>query len=132
MPERTLRDCRILVAEDEYMLADELCAELVDVGAVVLGPAGTLEDALDLISANSHIDGAILDVNLQGKMIFPAADLLGERKVPVVFTTGYDASVIPSRFLHVARCEKPVNIVRVTQAIGRAVHGEQIEPKSSR
>lgn len=122
MSERTLRDCRILVVEDEYMLADELCTTLGDAGAIVLGPAGTVGDAFDLIAAQPAIDGAILDVNLGGEMIFPAADLLAERNVPFVFTTGYDASVIPPRFEHVVRCEKPISIVRITRAIGRAVH----------
>ncbi len=124
MSDRTLRDCRIMVAEDEYMLADELCTELSDAGAIVLGPAGTVEDAVGLISAQPHIDGAILDVNLQGEMIFSVADLLAGRKVPFVFTTGYDASVIPARFAHVARCEKPVNMTKIRRAIGRAVHPE--------
>ena len=122
MPDRTLRDCRVLVVEDEYMIADELCIELGDAGAVVLGPVGTIGDALALISAQPHIDGAILDVNLRGERAFPAADLLVERYVPFVFTTGYDASAIPPRFKDVVRCEKPVNMRKIVQAIGRAIH----------
>ncbi|MCC2976651.1 response regulator [Sphingomonas sp. PL-96] len=89
MPEATLRGCRVLVVEDEYMLADELQMELSDAEVIVLGPIGTLEDALDLIRSEPHIDGAILDVNLRGEMASPAADLLIERGVPFVFTTGY-------------------------------------------
>ena len=42
MPDRTLADCRVLIAEDEYMLADDLRMELEDIGAVILGPVGTL------------------------------------------------------------------------------------------
>ncbi len=122
MSEPTLRGCRILVVEDEYMLADELRTELCDAGAVVLGPAGTVGDALDMISRQSHIDGVILDVNLRGEMAFSAADLLVERNVPFVFTTGYDASAIPSRFEHVVRCEKPISLVKILRAIGREIH----------
>lgn len=122
MPERTLRECRVLVVEDEYMLADELQMELGDLGAVVLGPFGTVEDAVAAIAAEPDMDGAILDANLRGEMVFPAADLLLERGVPFVFTTGYDASVFPSRFEHIVRCEKPISMKRVTQAIGRAIH----------
>lgn len=122
MPEQPLRGCRILVVEDEYMLADELSIELSDADAIVLGPAGTLEDALDLIRSEPRIDGAILDLNLRGEAAFPAADLLVERGVPFIFTTGYDQSSIPSRFADIVRCEKPVNIMRIKQAIGHVVH----------
>lgn len=122
MTELSLRNCRILVVEDEYMLADELCTELGDAGAIVLGPAGTVKDALDLILKLPHIDGAVLDVSLRGEMAFPAADRLAERNVPFVFTTGYDGSAIPPRFQHVVRCEKPAEISKITQAIGQAVH----------
>ena len=65
MTELTLRDRRVLVVEDEFMLADELEMELLDAGALVLGPAGTIEDALDLIRSGQEIDGAILDVSLR-------------------------------------------------------------------
>ena len=122
MSDRTLCDCRVLVVEDEYMLADELETELADAGAIVLGPAATIEDAMAIIEAEPGMDGAILDANLRGEMVFPAADLLLGRGVPFVFTTGYDASVFPARFDHILRCEKPINMRRVTQAIGRVIH----------
>ena len=121
MAEQTLQGCRILIVEDEYMLADELRTELSDAGAIVVGPAGTLEEAIVLIRSEQRIDRTILDVNPRGEMPFPAADLLRERGVPFVFTTGYDDSVIPSRFEDVIRCEKPINIKRITQAIGRVI-----------
>ena len=122
MNDKTMCDCRILVAEDEFMLADDLHAELVEAGAIVLGPAGTLEAVLALLQSGGPIDGAILDVNLGGQMIYPVADLCIERNVKVVFTTGYDASAIPVRFSHIVRCGKPVDMRKVTQAIGKAIH----------
>lgn len=122
MLERTLRHCRILVVEDEYMLADELQRELEDAGAIVLGPVGAVEDAIDLIASEREIDGAVLDVNLGGDLVYPAAEMLMERSVAFVFTTGYDASTIPARFEHVVRCEKPINLRKITQAVGREVH----------
>ena len=123
MAETTLRDCRVLLVEDEYMLADESELELGDAGAIVLGPIGTLEDALVLIRSEARIDGAVLDVNLGGEMAFPAADMLCERGVPFVFTTGYDDRMVPSRFSSIVRCEKPINITRIPQAIGRVIQG---------
>lgn len=105
------------------MLADELRMELEDAGAIVLGPVGSIRDAEALIRASDAIHGGILDVNLDGDMVFAAADLLAERGVPFVFTTGYDRSVIPERFDGVVQCEKPINLRIVTQAIGRVIHG---------
>jgi DNA-binding NtrC family response regulator len=122
MTNRTLHQCRVLVVEDEYMLAEALEMELLDVEALVLGPVGTIEEAMALIRTEQEIDGVILDVNLHGKMTFPVADLLVERGVPFVFTTGYDASMIPGHLQHIERCEKPVSVGRVTQAIGRLIH----------
>ena len=122
MPEPTLRDCRILVVEDEYMLADDLTNELVDAQAIVIGPVATVGAALELLAAEQQLDGAILDVNLCGEMVFPVADQLLDRRVPFLFSTGYDGSIIPPRFAHVVRCEKPIDMKRVTLAIGRVVH----------
>ncbi len=121
MAERTLRACRILVVEDDYFLADDLRRELNEAGATVLGPVGTLEAALSVIHSDPHIDGAVLDINLAGDSAYPAADLLTQGQVPFAFTTGYDDSVIPSRFAHVPRCRKPVNLTKVVHAIGRAL-----------
>ena len=55
-------------------------------------------------------------------IIAAVADRLVTDGVPFIFTTGYDASVIPDHFAHVPRCEKPVSIAKVVRAIGRAVH----------
>lgn len=122
MSEHTLRNCRILVVEDEYYLAEELDVELQEAGAKVLGPVGTVEDALAIIAGEADIDAAILDASVRGQMIFPAADALVERGTPFVFATGYDASIIPARFKHIERCEKPVDTTRLMRAIGRAIH----------
>jgi CheY-like chemotaxis protein len=119
MLERPLRDRIILVVEDEYMLADELRCEIGDAGATVLGPVGTVADALALAKREARIDGAVLDVNLRGEMAFPVADLLIQRGVPFIFTTGYDESVIPDRFANILRCEKPIAVDGIIRALGR-------------
>jgi DNA-binding response OmpR family regulator len=122
MSDKTLQGCRILVVEDEYLLADELQGELEDAGAIVIGPVGSLAEATALIHSEPLIHGAILDANLGSELVYPAADLLIERGVPIIFTTGYDPSVIPARFAGIPLCEKPTSIKRVTQAIGRVLH----------
>ena len=118
MPEPILNHCRILVVEDEYLLADELRRKLEGVGAVVLGPVGTVNDAMAMINSEIHIDGAVVDVNLRGEMAYPAADLLLQRAIPFLFTTGYDASALSPRFEGVPRCEKPLNMSKVAETIG--------------
>jgi len=122
MTEPTLRDCTILVVEDEYLLAHDLCAELTGRGATVLGPAATVEQGLELLQQTPELDGAILDVNLRGELVFSLADELIARELPFVFTTGYDLSIIPQRFAHVTRCEKPVETAWVVDEIGRIAH----------
>lgn len=121
MPEVGLAGCRVLVIEDEFILAEELNVELNDAGAIVLGPVGYLEDAFDLIDAETRIDGAILDVNLGGEPVYPVADRLLARGVPMVFTTGYSSASIPERFAHVVRCEKPIVMSKVAEAMRRAI-----------
>ena len=121
MPDDVLRHCRVLVVEDEYLLADEVALALGDAGANVLGPAGTVEDAVATITTSERIDAAILDTNLRGELVFPAADLLLARQVPFLFMTGYGAAFFPPRFGGVVRCEKPVGIWRVIQAVTRLV-----------
>ncbi|MBO1073475.1 PAS domain-containing protein [Roseomonas marmotae] len=79
---------RVLVVEDEALIAAEIGAVLRSAGCCVLGPAATVEQAMRL-AETSAIDLAVLDVNLGGQASFPVADLLARRGVPVVFATGY-------------------------------------------
>lgn len=79
---------RILVIEDETLINMLLVDVLEDAGAVVLGPATTLQRALAMAGAE-HMDAAIVDVNLGGEKSWPVATLLASRDVPYVFTTAY-------------------------------------------
>lgn len=108
MNSEALNGLVVLVAEDEYMIATELASELVSAGAVVLGPVASLDGALDLIEDADHIDAAILDVNLRGEKVFPAAEMLEKQGVPFFFATGYDQAIIPQRFSSIPRIEKPI------------------------
>ena len=122
-PSAPLHGRRVLVVEDEYVLAEELRDELERLGADVLGPVAAVGDALDLLAREALPDVAVLDVNLGGEMIYSAADLLAERGVPFMLATGYDVSMIPARFGHIVRCEKPINFTQVTRAIERMLSG---------
>lgn len=113
----TLTGRRLLVVEDEYFLAEDIVRGLEDRGAQVVGPVGTIDDALDLIDETQHLDGAVLDLNLRGEMAYPVADALAERGVPFVFATGYDSAVIPPQYKGVTRCEKPVDAPKIARAL---------------
>ncbi|MBT2246804.1 MULTISPECIES: response regulator [Sphingobium] len=113
MPESSLSGLRILVIEDEYMLADDLRTELGDAGASVVGPVGTLGEALDLIRSQAELDAAVVDVNLGGESGIPAVEALVARSVPIVLATGYDEGAIPENLRHLPRCEKPINMSRL-------------------
>ncbi|MDK4715429.1 response regulator [Rhizobium sp. CNPSo 4039] len=119
MDDQSLKNLRILVVEDEYLLAMELSDFLNDAGALVIGPVGTLDDAFELIGKTSLIDGAILDINLGGEAVFPAADKLMERNVPILFTSGYDAGGLPSRFKHCDLLGKPNDMAKLRETIRR-------------
>ena len=100
---------RILVVEDEYLIAEDLANELRALGAEVVGPVPSLARALSLLAeGGGGVDLALLDINLDGELGFPIADLLIERGTRIVFTTGYDEFVIPGRYAHIPRCGKPI------------------------
>jgi DNA-binding NtrC family response regulator len=80
---------RVLVVEDEMMVAWLLEDMLAELGCAVVGPAGSVKQALAMIDAEA-IDVAVLDVNLNGEMSYPIADALAARGVPFIFVTGYD------------------------------------------
>jgi CheY-like chemotaxis protein len=102
-----LAGCRVLVVEDEYLIADELGRALQEHGAEMIGPVVGLDEALAVVATEDRIDGAVMDLNLRGQFAFPLADALEARQVPFVFATGYDSAVIPRRYQHVPRWEKP-------------------------
>lgn len=124
MTRSCLRHRRILVVEDEYLLADELRTELEALDAMVIGPVGRLSQALALVAATRDIDGALLDVHLQGELVYPVAQSLRERHVPILFVTGYDASVIPPAFRDLPRCEKPLGIRHITERLAEVLEDQ--------
>lgn len=83
-----LSDQHVLVVEDEAVVAMELTRVLTAAGAKVVGPAGTIEEAMALLDAHP-VDRALLDVNLGGRLITPVAKALNRRGVPFVYLTGY-------------------------------------------
>jgi DNA-binding response OmpR family regulator len=85
---------RILVIEDEMMVAMGLEMALEDAGYVVIGPFGRLDQALEA-ARNQQMDVAILDINVRGDAVFPVADVLAARGIPYAFLTGYGRDRLP-------------------------------------
>lgn len=86
---------KIMVVEDDFLVASKLAAEIRAHGDQVIGPFADIQDAIGRVSI---IQGAILDVRMQGGTSFPVADFLADCSIPFVFLTGYDLSQIPLRF----------------------------------
>ena len=113
----SLRDCRILVVEDEYLIAYDMQQGLQEAGAIVLGPVPSVEEALELLRGEPDVDGAVLDINLAGEKVFPVADALAARGIRFVFATGYDASAVPPAYRHITRYDKPVEAATIARAL---------------
>ena len=94
-----------------------MAGEFAKLGVETIGPANTVERALDLVEHGGHLDGAVLDIKVRGDMVFPVAEALRARGVPFVFTTGYDEHAIPDRYKDVARYEKPFDPAQVVRAL---------------
>jgi CheY-like chemotaxis protein len=121
-----LKGRRILVIEDEYFLAEDICSVLRDLGADVIGPAGEVEDAIGIVNSGEVIDAAVLDVNLKDVSILPVADRLRARNIPFVFTTGYDKSAIDVRFKDIHLFEKPINVAAMARSLGKLIGGRDV------
>lgn len=88
MESDALAGLRILLVEDDAMLAMALEMSLASVGCDVAGLASNLTDGMAL-ARGAIIDGAILDINLAGEKVYPIADILSARNIPFLFATGY-------------------------------------------
>src|SRR3982074_779533 len=110
----------LLLVEEEYIIADDLALSLERLGFEIVGPAGSVQEALDLVSRNGdRLDGAVLDINLRGERAYPIADAIRDRGVPFVFPTGSDPQVTPAPYVTFPRCEKPVNLEQLSRWLSK-------------
>lgn len=109
---------RLLVVEDEYLVADDMKRALESLGACVVGPVPDVESAVAFLQDDAApLDGAILDVNLCGERVYPVADLLERRRVPFVFWTGYGTDGMPARYRDRPRLEKLAPVGQVLTSL---------------
>lgn len=108
---------RILVVEDNFLIAETICELLGECGCYVIGPAPNLGRALALVDQDRP-DGALLDINLGSDLSFPLAAVLEELSVPFVFMTGYDDGILfPPEFRKVRRISKPFDARHVAEVM---------------
>lgn len=107
---------RILVVDDEPLIAMLLCDWLEELGHTVVGPAHSVKEALALV-ANEPVDGAILDVTLGQENSFDVAEALHKLSVPTVFATGHGADSIEDRFRAAPLLPKPFDFSAVERAL---------------
>lgn len=100
---------RVLVVEDEVLIALQLKAALEAVGYSVVGPVASLEAAY-AAGAEEDFDAAVLDVNLGGKSVFPFAEQMVQEHVPTVLLTGYDLPELPPGAAHIPVLRKPLDV----------------------
>jgi DNA-binding response OmpR family regulator len=112
---------RILVVEDEYLLAEDLRRTLQEQGAIVVGPAPSIPAAERLLADEAAIDFAVLDINLAGTSAYPIADRLVRSRIPFAFVSGFERSTVPPRFAGIAVLEKPLNFRLLCDAISAGV-----------
>jgi CheY-like chemotaxis protein len=103
----------VLLVADEALIGLQLEEALEGEGCQVVGVAGSVAEALDLLN-DDRPDGALLDINLSGEKSFAVADRLVELQVPFVFCTGYAGhSLIPERFAGIPLLRKPFDVQEV-------------------
>lgn len=121
-----LRGLRVLVVEDDYLMARWLTSQLEDWGCNVIGPVASA-DLGQRVARSKPIDAALLDINLRGEHSGPVADALDARGVPFLFVTGYASpQILPSHLLSRPRLLKPIDERELCAAIVRRLD-ERVE-----
>ncbi|WP_292067003.1 response regulator [Brevundimonas sp. UBA7664] len=112
---------RVLVVEDESLVAMLLETILEDMGCLPVGPASTVEEGLAMAVDGERLDAALLDVNVAGREVFPIADALRERGVPFVFSTGYGEGGLPDDWRGHPTVQKPFTENAIREALMKAM-----------
>jgi two-component system, chemotaxis family, sensor kinase Cph1 len=98
---------RVLLVEDEALVAMMIQETLSEFGFHVVGPLATASDALTA-ARESRFDAAVLDINLGDGLVYTVAEILEKQSVPFVFVTGYDADSVDARFSAIPILQKPI------------------------
>jgi two-component SAPR family response regulator len=111
---------RVLIVEDEWLIAEQIDEELREAGFEVVGTAATVHQAMNVLN-NQVIDFAVLDVNLLNERSYPVAEHLAEHSIPFVFLTGYIAGNLPQPFNSRPLLKKPLEEGELSKSIRAAL-----------
>jgi len=112
----SVQDLAVLIVEDRYLIASDIAHQIQLLGARVAGVAPSPARANEILD-ETHIDLAVLDINLDGDRIFPLAERLAEESVMFLFLTGYDEFLLPAKWRGRPRLSKPLDGRALREAI---------------
>lgn len=115
---------RILLVEDDFLIASSLAQSLRELGLEVVGPVPSLDEARRL-AEDEHLCGAILDINILGGPSFPVAEALHQRGCPFIFITGYGSPQgLPPSLARARRLNKPIDEADFKEVVSVEFLGE--------
>lgn len=118
---------RVLVVEDEMMIAIVLEESLRLLGCIVIGPVSKLDDAVRLARTES-LDAAVLDINIRGGQVFPAAEILMARGIPFALASGYSDWILPQSMQGKPRLTKPFTLRELEHEVRRLCRSAAVPP----
>ncbi len=123
-----LQGIRILVVEDEFLLAIDIESAIRQAGGEVVGPVVSLEEAV-ATAEREQLNAAVLDLNLRGEMSYPVAEVLKSRHIPFLFATGYTENRLPQSLQCRPCLRKPFTWGALTSALERLLAQTPESPK---
>ena len=115
-----LKGLRVLVVEDEALVALQLEDMLSELGCTVVGPASRVGQGLDLLR-DQTVDAAVLDLNVAGELVYPVAKSLADQGRPFIFVTGYGASGVAADYRDSQILQKPILLGQLRKAMLAAI-----------
>lgn len=117
------RPLRVLIVEDEALIAMIIAEMIADLGCTALGPGVTLETALELVAATGDADCALLDINLRGAPSWPIADALKAKGVPFAFVSGYGRAGLDAKYEDATVLTKPIDTLQLGAWLEKVASG---------